>query len=78
MKSIQLRDLQETDSSFQTVKTLYYGTTERGRGEEARGEGFLYSECHFIDLYKSFPAPGVEEWAFPAGDLKGSIQQDLQ
>lgn len=55
MRSIQLQDLQETDTFFQTVKRVLWSHGEIG-GEAGR-EAFTL--CHFIDLSQSFSAVGV-------------------
>lgn len=57
MKSLQLQDLQETDTFFQTVEPQ----SERGR--------FLFW-MSFIDLSKSFPAPEFRGVSFPSWRYK--------
>ena len=62
-------DLQEIDTFFQTVKPcIMEPRRRRGRGSEG---GFLF----WMSFYRSFQnLPrfwSLEEWAFPAGDIKG-------
>lgn len=72
LENIQLQDLAETDAVFQIPKPCIMEPCRQRAGRE----GGLYSGCHFIDISKS--SQSLEDWAFPAGDIKGSIQQAQQ